>query len=534
MAEQLKIVIDADVNKAIAGINKFENSVKGLATGSIAQLQKAALVLRTQLANLTPSSLRSDFGRELSDALKTVEFQIKQVGIEAGVTQAKTDTLFSKITHQVKGLASFLPGLAIGAAIGFATDIISDFAKEILSAGSAAEDSKDKFRSFGSIVSDSTASVQGDIAKVNALAAAFKDTSSLEKQKRILGELKGINEAYFGQLQAGKTTYEQIAKAANDYTDALVSQAIVKGFTDELSKISSELSKAKESYKQAAIASDNYNKRLKEIRDLPEREHQRSIAFTTLALEKQLNSVVSLQTEFNRLKDEINGAVNESLNFKSLSTTKEIKVKVKPEVQDFVLPEGLRPIKVPAELDFTNFFSTQISNDLFKDIFPKGGKQTKLIDGLVPGASEDVVKRNKQFFDDFQAQLKATASLVTDVLAPAFTDMFDAITQGKNPLKAFFDGLLQSVNQLIKKLIAAAIQAAILSAISGGSSGGFGSIFKGLLGLTKGGQANFGLGGAIGNRAFNNVIQVNVVGQISGSVINLASQRAANSTQRGG
>ena len=112
--------------------------------------------------------------------------------------------------------------------------------------------------------------------------------------------------------------------------------------------------------------------------------------------------------------------------------------------------------------------------------------------------------------------------------------MFDAIVAGANPLKAFFDGLIQSVNQLIKKLIAAAIQAAALSLLSGGGAGGisFGKAFLKLLG--GGSTANFGLGGAIGNRSFQNTLQVVVTGQISGSTINLAGQRAAISSQRGG
>ena len=145
---------------------------------------------------------------------------------------------------------------------------------------------------------------------------------------------------------------------------------------------------------------------------------------------------------------------------------------------------------------------------------------------------EGVIEANALFLE-MKANLLATADLVTGVLAPAFGSMFDAIIDGEKPLKAFFKGLTDSVNQLIKRLIAAAIQAAVLSALSGGATS-FGSAFSKLLGFAGGGRANFGLGGAIGSRSFQNTLQVVVTGQISGSTINLAGQRAAISNQRGG
>jgi hypothetical protein len=91
---------------------------------------------------------------------------------------------------------------------------------------------------------------------------------------------------------------------------------------------------------------------------------------------------------------------------------------------------------------------------------------------------------------DMDKQALAAAQTLTGVLTPAFQGLFSAIKAGENPLKAFFDGIGQAVEQLIQKLIAAAVQALILSAIFPGGVGGvkgFGSIFKNILGFASGG-----------------------------------------------
>jgi hypothetical protein len=240
----------------------------------------------------------------------------------------------------------------------------------------------------------------------------------------------------------------------------------------------------------------------------------------------QVFIVPDLEVSFTNTKDKV------------LSAAKKLLDDIDKGLLQLRLLERPREINIPIEIDFTVANDLQKKRDeLFKNanIF---GDNTKIIKGIVPGASEDVVKRNKEFFDAFQKQILATSQLVTDVLAPAFDGLFDAIIEGQNPLKAFFKGIEQSVNQLIKKLIAAAIQAAILSALSGGATGslgGFGNIFSKLLGF--GGRANFsgaGIGGAIGGQAFNNVLNVNVIGVVSGDNIRLVQQRAANSAGRFG
>lgn len=245
----------------------------------------------------------------LVESLQRLSAQAKETGTSVG----------KQLLNSLKGGGGLILGVSLltsvmqFAAIGF-----SAFTRGFDGAGKAAGEAAIDIRKAHQIIADGAASVQGDIANINALLHAYSDTSSLEKQKRILSELTNINENYFGKLKAGVSTFNEISAAANQYTEALIANAVVKGFTDEISKVSSELAKAKKGYREAAIASSDYNEQLKKIRDPQARERQRSTGKPTLELEKQLNAVVALQEEFNRLQGEIQTAVGETFKFKPI------------------------------------------------------------------------------------------------------------------------------------------------------------------------------------------------------------------------
>ncbi len=121
-------------------------------------------------------------------------------------------------------------------------------------------------------------------------------------------------------------------------------------------------------------------------------------------------------------------------------------------------------------------------------------------------------------------------------LSNAFNAVFDAVLEGKSVFKA----LAGAVKELIVTTIRAVAQMLILRLVTNlifpgaGAAGGIGKIFGSGFAGAGFGAANFGQLSGIGSRAFNNVLTVNVVGNISGDVINLAGQRAANSQGRFG
>ena len=60
--------------------------------------------------------------------------------------------------------------------------------------------------------------------------------------------LKKINENYFGGLTLEKDSLVKLKAATEEYTNAIIAQAVVKGFEQEISKISQELFKQREEY----------------------------------------------------------------------------------------------------------------------------------------------------------------------------------------------------------------------------------------------------------------------------------------------
>jgi hypothetical protein len=163
-------------------------------------------------------------------------------------------------------------------------------------------------------------------------------------------------------------------------------------------------------------------------------------------------------------------------------------------------PEKVKEAAIDMAKKFAEFYAAELKNI---------SSQPERVDFSIPEAIANEKKMKAQaaalaaaFSIDIsespltklQKQAVFAAKSINDVLAPAFSDLFGAILQGENPIKAFFTSLGQSVTQLIQKLIAAAIQAAILSAIFPGGFGtganavkGFGSIFKNILGFAQGG-----------------------------------------------
>lgn len=333
------ILINLDGTQVVKTIDAIERELVWLQAKlkttlnpqEIAKLNQSLLTLRNSISGVGTNQFTSNMNRAqqatfaFSQVLREApafafSLQTGLLGIsnnlpiladrfkEARASGLSTGKIFAEMA---KGLVS-LPGLMTIASTA-AIFLAGAFNK----AGKSAESSAEKIRTFGEIVGESTAGVQGDIAKVGALVDAFKEAEgSFEKQSRILKELKGVNEAYFGNLEAGKTTYAEIAAAANKYTEALVAQAIVTGFADEIGRANIELSKQREILKPLAVSVSNVSKELLKIKDPQARERQRATNKSTIEFEKQLIVVEKLQGEINRLGDEMKAAVGESLKFK--------------------------------------------------------------------------------------------------------------------------------------------------------------------------------------------------------------------------
>jgi len=180
MAETLKVVIDADVDEAIRGLKKFEKELSGLATGSIKQLEKAALILKTQLANLSPAALKSDFGKQLSGALQVVNDRLKTLKVEAGLAGGAAENAFSKAFQGARTLANIIPGIGIGGLIGLAATAVNELTQGFFEAAFGASKLDKALDEASGSIDKEAGSI---ITMVKALQSGTLSSSEFKKVK---------------------------------------------------------------------------------------------------------------------------------------------------------------------------------------------------------------------------------------------------------------------------------------------------------------------------------------------------------------
>jgi hypothetical protein len=116
---------------------------------------------------------------------------------------------------------------------------IQGFGRASKKAKEDAEELKKVIKDIGSIQAEATGGVQGQIAQVSALAAAVSDSNKpYAERKRALEELRDINKAYFGDLSLEDAATGKLAKNIEEYNKALVANAVVKGFVEEIANVS--------------------------------------------------------------------------------------------------------------------------------------------------------------------------------------------------------------------------------------------------------------------------------------------------------
>lgn len=312
----------ADIARLTQSLQTLKNSLSSVGTNQFSttmnRAQNATFAFSQVLREAPAFAFSFQTGiLALSNNLPILADRLK----EARASGVSTGQIFKDIG---KSLVS-LPGIMtiVSTALIF---ISGAFNKSKDSAKEAAREIKSAFQ----VIEESTDSVQGDVAQVGALVNAFKNAEgSFSKQKRIIEELKDVNESYFGDLKAGVSTYEDITKAANDYTNALVNQAIVKGLQDEISELSKQLRAATKEYNSltkqtdaARKAVDNFT--VKAVSGERAADQQATSISTLDSRYKGLNKnlqesakrVGTLTSQFNDLIGEINKQVLISLDFK--------------------------------------------------------------------------------------------------------------------------------------------------------------------------------------------------------------------------
>lgn len=168
---------------------------------------------------------------------------------------------------------SLMGGAGLALAFNLVVSAITVFSQHMGKSTAAVDEAKKKFDDYvktlkdvNSINDEATGSQTGQIAVVKALGAIVQDTNkSYTERKRALNELKEVNKSYFGDLKLEADQMPKLSRAIDEYSQAIIANAKVKGLADEISRQNVEFLKQdrvltglKTKYDQAKTAVAGY------------------------------------------------------------------------------------------------------------------------------------------------------------------------------------------------------------------------------------------------------------------------------------
>lgn len=342
------------LNKAIAQTNAQIKTLKGTGITYFTGLQKSAAASAVAVSNVGRSLHQvkpgaTAAGQSMTDLNRIVQdVPFGFIGIQNNIqplfdsfSRLKAETGSAKTAF--KALAGSLIGPAgIGLAIAAASAAflifqngIQGFNRKTKEAADKAKEFNDTLRSTSQIVDEAFGSVEGQVANISALAKAVQDSNKpYSERQRALEDLKKVNKEYFGDLTLEAASLATLTSRVNEYTNALVAQAVVKGFSDEISKVSTEL---RGQNKELDITSNKLNRLRTELAATSQEETSltgesrisekyvklRSVVQDTEKVFKtQRDQVEKLGGSFVGLQADMEKAVNETLKFKSTDPLK--------------------------------------------------------------------------------------------------------------------------------------------------------------------------------------------------------------------
>lgn len=380
----------------------------------------------------------------------------------------------------IKALGSSLLGAGgLGLAVGIGSALLTVFGDKLFGIGKAAQKAKDDaeelartIRDMAVIQGEAVGGVQGQIAQVNALATAVGDSNKpYAERKRALEELKGINKAYFGNLQLEDAATGKLTKTIEEYNKALVAQAIVKAFVNEIADVAKAAAKADTELAKATTKLTQAEKELAKARaeGRPTGREGTGVSSEEVRANSNLISafkeqraqrekLLDIETQRAVLTDQLNKAQAEALRFKSTETKgaeaeKDFlneQLKLLEKIRD--LREDIRPERSKEGILDIGKLRSDIAalakveaeiGELKIRIAERDAKKSKLPDeqirAIVDGIKKSTQENIDKIFQNEAILLESIPKLqFTRVeLAPLTQEQKDALAKGAKELPAF-------------------------------------------------------------------------------------------------
>lgn len=334
------------------GLNRLAPAIRPVLT-NLNLIPPAANAAAASLARVRGSANQggaalTDFSRIVQDApfgIIGIGNNITQLAESFGRLRASsgsTGAAFRQLFSSAGGFGGI--GLAISlittaltfASVGFGawTRGLTGGKKAAEDATKAAEEFAASLKSVSDVTGQATGGVQGQIVQVQALASVVTDANkSYDLRAAALRELQQVNKSYFGDLKLEETQMGALTARVNEYTQALVQQAVVKGFENEIGRVATSLydqekalTRAELGYKRLQSELDNTKSEVVDLRG----DVQSNPVFTRLLKEtdkareafvKQRDVVEKGRSTFVDLQGAMQRAVVESLKFRDITNS---------------------------------------------------------------------------------------------------------------------------------------------------------------------------------------------------------------------
>lgn len=470
----LNIEVTTDLAKATSDIDNFSKRSRIALT----QLSLVAQDLPygfIGIQNNLPFLVKSF--QDLTTDSKGVTGALKALGTEL-IGPAGLFFAFSAVTAVITSLIQKYGSLS--GALDALTGSITPLQTKFINAKKSYDEFIKSIKSNNEIIGNSTATVQANIIKVNALSEALKSntTSQLDK-KKALQELKGISDEYFGSLNAKGLDLKKLTDLTDQYTQSIINQAIARGYEDEIvaitkekakqerilldivSQLPNEYAKIKKAAKDALNVGDAeaYNLAISAIPI----GQQKDIDKVNQKYFEQANRVTDLTKKFEYFKKLLSDITLQNLKFTPLDPEKVKKAAI--EIDRYYT--RYKPISLLDEKRVKNLAKLQDELQLANKTL-----RGKPAPGIKEVISPDIFKKQKEY-QDFLKQLlrdtESTANLLSQVFLDPLTNAFKSfLDTGKLTFKEFGKVVLENLKQLAAKIAATGIIALLATLATGG------------------------------------------------------------------
>jgi len=538
--------LQAELVKAENELRKFQSELKrSTDTQEINKLSQSISLLDEKIAHL--GTRMGDVKKPTGDATNALT-NLSRVAQDApygfiGIANNLNPLLesFQRLQKESGGVGSALKSMAaglmgpagIGLALGAVSSLIVAFGDDLLDYINGTDEAVKAQNEFNKSLEDSKTKAAEQATSLNLLIAVAESANATDKQRaQALNAVKDaigkVNKDYADHI----VSVDDAKKAVQDYTQALIQQAVVQRYQDQiadktiaLTNLTKEVAKATNEYaeaqKRAASMTNGYvdasitqagvigsaksrldeattaykntDNAIKELNQDLKTTTDTAVKmpfFTDLLLgksgsikpEKATKSVV--QKDYS-LQDDIAALEND---IKATNKWADEQMKTYNRMLDFWKKYGDTVKAVTNVSQFRDMLADQDKRRVKEDKIPTSERKIELPDYIKD--MDAGIKKFDKDLKDSRETMRNYAEFMATTLTQGIMAMWDAFDQGKNPLEA----LGNYIEDLVKKLAQAAIQAAIFQSIlmafgiGGASFGeGFGGIFKKILGLAEGG-----------------------------------------------